>query len=57
MVSMPGSRGAAGFTMVEVVVALLFMTVVALSFSASTQFAARLLGRSEIELQIGRAHV
>jgi len=50
-VSMRCTRGTAGFTMVEVVVALLFMTIVALSFSASTQFAARLLGRSEIELR------
>lgn len=31
--------------------ALLFMTVVAISLAASTQFSARLLGRSEIELR------
>ena len=36
--------------MIEVVVALLFMTVIALSFSATTQFSARLLARSQIEL-------
>ncbi|MGB1657460.1 MAG: type IV pilus modification PilV family protein [Longimicrobiales bacterium] len=40
-----------GFTIVEVVIALLFMTVVALSFAASNQFSARLQGRSEIELR------
>ncbi len=47
------SRGAgpSGFTLVEVVVALIFLTVVALSLTSTTQFAARLMGRSELELQ------
>jgi len=44
------ARRDAGFTLIEVVITLLVLSVIAISFASSIQFSARLMGRSEIEL-------
>lgn len=47
----PLAQRDAGFTLIEIVITILFLSVIALSFASSMQFSARLLGRSQIELQ------
>lgn len=39
-----------GFTLVEIIVALLFLTVVAISFGATTQYSSRIMGRARDQL-------
>ena len=47
-------KGGAGFTLIEVLVALVFLTLVATALGAASQQAARTLRRSRVELDAAR---
>jgi len=47
---MRGRQPEGGFTLVEVLVALVFLTLVAVTFAATTQYASRIVNRSRVEL-------
>lgn len=43
-----------GFTLPEILVALVFLTLVAVSFATTTQYAGRIVNRSRLELAAGQ---